>query len=162
MILMFLLNIMLVNSVTDKIIKVTFVINNKDHVNLEIFEVIEGKYRNFTEVPTLYSLQIKNKKNEVIEKTNFAPAFFILSKDKLTKINETTISREFLYKGEKWKFLEIYKEDKLLYQADVEKKFCEETKLCARWIKVMVYAVPLFIILLLLIYLFIKKRRESI
>ena len=83
----------------------------------------------------------------------FAPAFFVLSKDyKLTKLNQTTVSREFLYKGDKWKFLEIYKEDKLLYQADVEEKFCEETKLCARWLKVMVYAVPIIIILLSLIY----------
>ena len=33
----------------------------------------------------------------------------------------------------------------------VEEKFCEETKLCARWLKVMVYAVPIIIILLSLI-----------
>lgn len=159
-ILVFLLQIALVNSATDKMIKVTFTINHKDHIELEKFEVSEGKYKKFVESPTLYSLQIKNKKGEVIEKTNFAPAFFILSKDKLTKINQTTISREFLYKGDKWKFLEIYKEDKLLLQIDIEEKFCEETKLCNRWVKVMVYGIPIVIILILLVYLFIRKRKE--
>lgn len=159
-ILIFLLQISIANSVSDKIIKVSFVINNKDHIELEKFEVIEGEYRSFLESPTLYSLQIKNKKGEVIDKTNFAPAFFILSDDKLIKLNETTISREFLYKGDKWKFLEIYKEDKLLYQADIEKKFCEETNLCNRWVKVMFYVIPI-IILFLLIFLYTRRKQNS-
>lgn len=158
---MFLLNIIVANSAADKIIKLSFKINEKDRIKIDKFEVVEGEYENFIESPALYFLQIKNKKGEVIEKTNFAPAFFILSKDKLTKINETTISREFLYKGDKWKFLEIYKEDKLLLQADVEKKFCEETRLCNRLLKSMLYVIPVIVILLLLTYLFIRKRRES-
>lgn len=161
MMLLFFLQIILVNSATDKLIKVSFVINDKDHIDLERFEVIEGEYKKFVESPTLYSLQIKSKKGEVVEKTNFAPAFFILSQaNKLIKLNQTTISREFLYKGDKWKFLEIYKEDKLLFQADVEEKFCEETKLCNRWVKTLLYVVSIIIILLSLAYLFIRKKNE--
>ncbi len=152
---------MLVSSVTDKIIKVTFTINNKDHIELEKFEVREGQYKNFVESPSIYSLQIKNENGNLTGKANFAPAFFILSKEnKLTRINETRISREFLYKGERWRFLEIYKEDKLLYQADVEKKFCEETKLCNRWTKIIPYLIPIIIILVLLVFLLYKKKTE--
>jgi len=162
-ILAFLMNLTLVYPASDKIIKVTFTINNKNHIELEKFEVREGQYKNFVESPSTYSLQIKNEKGNLTEKTNFAPAFFMLSKEnKLIKTNETRISREFLYKGDKWRFLEIYKEDKLLYQADVEEKFCEETKLCRIWIKIMFYIAPIAIILIFIITMFIKKRRENV
>lgn len=159
MILILLLQVSIVSSVSDKIIKVSFVINDKDHMELEKFEVTEGEYKNFAEAPSLYHLQIKNKKGEIIGKSNFAPAFFLLSSDKLTKLNQTTISREFLYEGDRWKFLEIYKEDKFLYQADIEEKFCKETKLCNKWLKATIYGTLILTILLSLIYLFLRKRR---
>ena len=156
---MLLLQISFVSSAADNIIKLSFIINDKDHIELEKFDTRTGEYKNFAESPSLFSIQIKDEKGELIEKSNFAPAFFILSKGKLTKINETEISKEFLYKGDKWKFLEVYKEDKLLYQADIEKKFCDETKLCSRWIKITFYVIPIIIILLLLAYLFFRKRK---
>ena len=156
---MFLLQTTLVSSATDKIIKVSFTLNNRNHIGLEKFEIAEGTFKNPVTSPSLYTLQIKDTKNEIIEKTNFAPAFFILSKEQLIKINQTTITKDFLYKGSNWRFLEIYKEDKLLYQADVEEQFCTETGLCKKWIKIMFYITPIIVILLLLAYLFIRKKR---
>ena len=159
--LIFFLQAGLVSPAAAKIIKVSFTINQRGHIDMEKFEVKEGEFKNPAAMPALYSLQIKNKKGEIIEKTTFAPAFFVLSGNKLTKINQTAISKEFLYKGGEWKFLEVHKEDKLLFQADVHEKFCEETGLCSKSIERMIYAIPIVILLSLLAYLFFRKGRKN-
>ena len=159
-ILIFLLQITLVSSLTDKIIKLSFTIDREDNVKIGQFEPIEETIANQAKTPKLYSLKIKSAEGEVISEDFFAPAFFVLYKGNITATDEATITKKFAYEGKKWESIEIYKEDKLIFEENIEKKFCKETRLCGKFIKTLLYVASTAIGLLLILYIFIRKRRQ--
>lgn len=111
-----------------KVMQVDLTIYKDDTVVLDGFRVYEGQVDEYPIERSDYILKLTNKNNLIIDEVKLPVSFYVHAVQPV-ETDSLLISAELNY-NEDWKLLEVYHDDNLIFQKDIENYFCNSNNIC--------------------------------